>query len=291
MHEEKMECGMKLRLDGIAVDCVIGDLPEERNRLQRLRVDVALTVPDAVASSDDLADTADYAMLAEKVRSSLVAAKCRMIERAAKIAADECLCDERVETATVTVVKSGAVDGIESASAEWTATRQCASAASRVDGVLGVAERLVALLDARGMTCATAESCTGGGIGSAITAISGSSAVYLGGVVSYANEVKSGVLGVKEDTLSKFGAVSSETATEMAVGAKRLTGADIAVSVTGIAGPGGGSAEKPVGLVWFGLASDSGVRTEKALFCGDRARVRKQAVVHALGMLTAAAVR
>ena len=280
---------MKLRLDGIDVDCIIGDLPDERNRLQRLRIDVEVVVPDDVASSDDLADTADYVALAEKVRSSLVAAKCRMIERAAKVAAEACLSVPRVESATVKVMKAGAVEGIESATAEWTAGREPCSAAN--GGIRGVAERLVALLDACGMTCATAESCTGGGVGAAITAVPGSSAVYLGGVVSYANEVKSGVLGVKEETLSAVGAVSSETAAEMAAGARRLTGADIAVSVTGIAGPGGGTPEKPVGLVWFGIASNGGVRTEKALFSGDRARVREQAAVHALGMLTAAAVR
>ena len=284
-------CGMKLRLDGIAVECIIGDLPSERNRLQRLRVDVELVVPDAAATSDDIADTADYAALAEKVRSALVAAKCRLVERAAKLAAEACLSDARVESATATLAKAGAVEGLEAASAEWTAARQCASIANSGGDVRDVAEKLVALLEACGMTCATAESCTGGGIGSAITAIPGSSAVYLGGVVSYANEVKSGVLGVKEATLASVGAVSSETAAEMAGGARRITGADIAVSVTGIAGPGGGSAEKPVGLVWFGLASPDGVRTEKAIFAGDRARVREQAVVHALGMLTAAAVR
>ena len=280
---------MKLRLDGIDVDCVIGDRPEERDRLQRLRVDVEAVVPDGVATSDDLSDTVDYVALAEKVRTSLVAAKCRMIERAAKVAAEACLSMSRVESANVKVVKSGAVAGIESATAEWTASRRYGPGSS--GEVSGVAERLVALLDAYGMTCATAESCTGGGVGAAITAIPGSSAVYLGGVVSYANEVKSGVLGVKEETLSAFGAVSSETAAEMAAGARRLMGADIAVSVTGIAGPGGGTPEKPVGLVWFGIASVGGVRTEKAIFSGDRASVREQAAVHALGMLTAAAVR
>ena len=153
-----------------------------------------------------------------------------------------------------------------------------------------VAERLVELMKARGLKCATAESCTGGGIGSAITAVPGSSAVYLGGVISYANEVKHGVLGVSEETLATVGAVSPETAAQMAEGVRRLVGADLAVSVTGIAGPDGGTADKPVGLVWFGLASASGTRTEKAIFTGDRARVREQAVVHALGMLTTGAM-
>ena len=150
------------------------------------------------------------------------------------------------------------------------------------------AETLVELLKARGMTCATAESCTGGGVGAAITSVPGSSAVYLGGVVSYDNSVKRGVLGVAEDTLAAHGAVSPKCAAEMAAGVRRLVGADIAVSVTGIAGPGGGTRDKPVGLVWFGLASPDGVRTEKAVFAGGREDVRRAAVLHAVGMLTMA---
>lgn len=147
------------------------------------------------------------------------------------------------------------------------------------------AEKLVALLKAQNLKCATAESCTGGGVGAAITSVPGSSEVYLGGVVSYSNSVKAQVLGVRRETLDTVGAVSAECAAEMAVGVRRLTGADLAVSVTGIAGPGGGSEAKPVGLVWFGLASKAGVRTEKAIFAGDRAAVRAQAATHALGML------
>ncbi len=153
-----------------------------------------------------------------------------------------------------------------------------------------LAERLVELLKARGLTCATAESCTGGGVGSALTAVPGSSAVFLGGVISYANAVKREVLGVSAATLDTVGAVSPETAAQMADGARRLTKADLAVSVTGIAGPGGGSSEKPVGLVWFGLATPDGTRTERAIFAGDRAAVREQTVRHALGMLTAASL-
>jgi PncC family amidohydrolase len=156
---------------------------------------------------------------------------------------------------------------------------------------VNIAEKLVALLEAKSLTCATAESCTGGGVGAAITAVAGSSAVYLGGVVSYANSVKSGVLGVSRETLETVGAVSSETAAQMAEGARSVLGADMAVSVTGIAGPGGGSNEKPVGLVWFAVSSAHGVRTEKAIFAGDRAQVRSQAVDHALGMLTVEALK
>ena len=152
-----------------------------------------------------------------------------------------------------------------------------------------VAENLVELLKARGLVCATAESCTGGGVGSAITAVPGSSAVFAGGVISYSNDVKRGVLGVSADDLERVGAVSSEVAAQMAAGVRKLLKVDLAVSLTGIAGPDGGSAEKPVGLVWFGLATKDGVRTEKAIFRGDREGIRENAVVHALGMLTVAA--
>ena len=152
------------------------------------------------------------------------------------------------------------------------------------------AERLVELLKARGLKCATAESCTGGGIGAAITSAPGASEVFLGGVISYANEVKRDVLGVAQATLDSVGAVSGETAAQMAEGARRLLKADLAVSVTGVAGPGGGTPEKPVGLVWFGVATAGGVRTEKALFVGDRATIRAKTVTHALGMLTVAAL-
>ena len=153
----------------------------------------------------------------------------------------------------------------------------------------GTASRLVELLKERGLTCATAESCTGGGVASAITDVPGASAVFWGGIVSYDNSVKEHVLGVPQSVLSRHGAVSPECAAAMATGARRLMKTDMAVSLTGIAGPDGGSADKPVGLVWFGLSTEHGVRTEKAVFGGARADIRRSAVLHALEMLTAAA--
>lgn len=153
-----------------------------------------------------------------------------------------------------------------------------------------IAERLVALLRARGWTCATAESCTGGGVGHVLTAVPGASAVYWGGVVSYDNTVKRDVLGVPQDVLARDGAVSAPCAAAMAAGVRRLLKTDLAVSVTGIAGPDGGTLEKPVGLVWFGLATPDGVRTEKAYWTGSRDDIRRQAIRHALGMLSVAAV-
>ena len=151
------------------------------------------------------------------------------------------------------------------------------------------AEKLVERLDKLGQTCGTAESCTGGGIGSAITAVPGSSAVFMGGIISYDNSVKQSVLGVSPKTLATAGAVSPETAEQMALGARNVLKVDYAVSVTGIAGPGGGSAEKPVGLVWFGIATPAGAKTEKRVFPGDRAEVRAATVEHALLLLLAAA--
>ena len=149
-------------------------------------------------------------------------------------------------------------------------------------------EKLVKVLTEKKMTCATAESCTGGGVGYTITAVSGASAVFWGGVISYDNSVKRDVLGVPEEVLATKGAVSPECAAAMAEGARRLLKTDIAVSLTGIAGPGGGTAEKPVGLVWFGLASPSSTTTEMKIFPGVRESVRASAIEHALLLLLAA---
>ena len=112
------------------------------------------------------------------------------------------------------------------------------------------AEEINNILAQRGLTLATAESCTGGGIAAAITAIPGSSAVFKGAVVAYANEIKQGVLRVSEETLLQHGAVSEATVREMAAGAARLMQADCAIATSGIAGPGGGTKEKPVGTIW-----------------------------------------
>jgi nicotinamide-nucleotide amidase len=126
------------------------------------------------------------------------------------------------------------------------------------------------LLEQRRMTLALAESCTGGLISHRITNVPGSSAYYLGGVVSYANEIKTSLLEVKPFTLGQHGAVSRETALEMAQNVRRLFGADVSLSVTGIAGPGGGTPAKPVGLVYVGLAMAEGARVERHAFRGDR---------------------
>ncbi len=125
-----------------------------------------------------------------------------------------------------------------------------------------------------GMTLATAESCTGGLISKRITEVPGSSDVFGYGVVTYANEAKEKLLGVKHETLEANGAVSPQTAEEMATGVREMSGADVGVAVTGIAGPGGGTTEKPVGLVYVGISSRLGTRHKKLMLTGDRQRVR-----------------
>ncbi len=148
-----------------------------------------------------------------------------------------------------------------------------------------IEEDVLALLEEKNLTLACAESCTGGLLSSRLTDVPGASKVFLGTVVSYSNEAKIRLLGVTKKTLENFGAVSEETAGEMAKGACIALSADIAISTTGIAGPGGGSAEKPVGTVCFGLAKAGQVKTRKEFFPGDRDRVRNFSLVYALNML------
>lgn len=128
------------------------------------------------------------------------------------------------------------------------------------------------MLKKAGKTLSVAESCTGGTISSLMTSVPGSSEYYLGSVTSYANNVKKEVLGVPEEILSKYGAVSSECVAEMAKGVRRITGSDFSVATTGIAGPGGGSDSKPVGLVWIAVSSDKGTETFSHVFKNDRQR-------------------
>ncbi|MGN1098390.1 MAG: competence/damage-inducible protein A [Clostridia bacterium] len=144
---------------------------------------------------------------------------------------------------------------------------------------------VVELLRQKGKTLATAESCTGGMIGRQITSVPGASQVYGFGFITYANEAKEKLLGVKRETLAAHGAVSPETAREMAEGARRVSGADIAVAVTGIAGPDGGTPEKPVGLVYVGISSESGTRAVKLNLSGNRERIRIRTCLHALDLV------
>jgi nicotinamide-nucleotide amidase len=156
--------------------------------------------------------------------------------------------------------------------------------------ILSLAGSVLDACRARGWHIATAESCTGGLVAAALTAVAYSSDVVERGFVVYSNAAKSDLLGVPTTTIAAFGAVSAETAAAMAQGALARSPADLAVSVTGVAGPGGGSRAKPVGLVFVGLARRDGPsRTERRVFPGDRAAVREAALRLALDLIAAAA--
>jgi nicotinamide-nucleotide amidase len=154
------------------------------------------------------------------------------------------------------------------------------------EATLDEAAAMLAELQTRMVTLATAESCTGGLIAAALTAIPGSSATVLAGYVTYSNEAKARMLGVWEETLEEHGAVSEPVARQMAEGALRDAGAGIAVSCTGIAGPGGGSERKPVGLVFIGCAARGrDTRVERHVFPGDRAAIRAVTVEAAFRLI------
>lgn len=154
-----------------------------------------------------------------------------------------------------------------------------------------LASRVIEIFREKGLSLALAESCTGGMIAETITNVAGASDIFYGSAVTYVNGAKEHILGVARETLEKHGAVSSECAEEMACGARRVYGADVAMSVTGIAGPGGGSEAKPVGTVWFGLATKDGAETFRRRFDGDRAAVRRQTVEEVLRRLAEAGAR
>lgn len=153
------------------------------------------------------------------------------------------------------------------------------------EATLDQARGLLALMDAKGMTLATAESCTGGLIAAALTAIAGSSSVVMAGFVTYANDAKHKMVGVRQESLADHGAVSAEVAREMAEGARDRAGASLALSCTGIAGPGGATPGKPVGLVFIGCAREGAPTVvERHVFPGDRAAVRAATVTAALDL-------
>ena len=153
------------------------------------------------------------------------------------------------------------------------------------DTTLDQARSLLAQMDAKGMTLATAESCTGGLIAAALTAIAGSSSVVVAGFVTYANDAKHKMVGVRQESLTQHGAVSEEVAREMAEGARGRAGVSLALSCTGIAGPGGATPGKPVGLVFVGCAREGAATiVERHVFPGDRAAVRAATVAAAFDL-------
>lgn len=155
------------------------------------------------------------------------------------------------------------------------------------DEIRSLATTVLERCRALGWKAATAESCTGGLIAAALTEIAGSSDVVDRGFVTYSNEAKMQMLGVPAETLTAHGAVSEQTARAMALGALANSDAKVSVAVTGVAGPGGGSAEKPVGLVHFAAATPDGIIAEHRVFEGDRGAIRHQTVLHALKMMLA----
>ncbi len=142
------------------------------------------------------------------------------------------------------------------------------------------------VLEQRSLTLAVAESCTGGRLGDAITDVPGSSAYFLGGVISYGNEAKFSLLGVDRSTLESMGAVSEEVALMMADGVRKRLGASIGVGITGIAGPTGATPAKPVGLVYIAVSSSERSFSARSVFAGSRSEVKAQAVLKALEMLS-----
>ena len=153
------------------------------------------------------------------------------------------------------------------------------------DPLVGLAERLQGVCLGRGLTVALAESCTGGLVADAITDVAGSSGYFVGGVVSYSNEAKEQLLGVPEAVLAAHGAVSAQVARAMAEGARARFGAAVAASVTGIAGPDGGSDAKPVGLTYVAVADESGVDVRRHLWSGDRAANKVSSAAAVLELL------
>jgi nicotinamide-nucleotide amidase len=157
------------------------------------------------------------------------------------------------------------------------------------DSTLAEAEALLAACRAKAIKLVTAESCTGGLIAAALTAVAGSSDVVDRGFVTYSNEAKNQMLGVPLPLIASYGAVSGQVAAAMASGALSRSHAGVAIAVTGVAGPGGGSADKPVGLVWFGLArTGMPAITERHIFPGDRTAIRAATVAQAFKMIQAA---
>ncbi|MEO0136595.1 MAG: CinA family protein [candidate division WOR-3 bacterium] len=148
-----------------------------------------------------------------------------------------------------------------------------------------LAQQTGAILLSKRLTLSVCESCTGGMLGSMITSIPGSSNYFKGGVIAYSNELKIKLAQVRKKTLQDFGAVSRQTAREMAEGTKAKTGSDLCLAITGIAGPGGGTKTKPVGLVYIGLALPNKTIVKKFFFKGNRAQIRKQACFQALKLL------
>ncbi|WP_297297519.1 CinA family protein [uncultured Brachyspira sp.] len=147
------------------------------------------------------------------------------------------------------------------------------------------AKEVVELLIQRGLKITSAESCTGGLFAAHITSVSGSSECFEGSFVTYSNEIKHKMINVREETLEKYGAVSEECVIEMAENSRKIMDSDIAISISGIAGPSGGTEDKPVGLVWICISAEGYTKAYKNIFSGDRNEVREQSVLFSLNLV------
>ena len=147
------------------------------------------------------------------------------------------------------------------------------------------AKEVVELLIQRGLKITSAESCTGGLFAAHITSVSGSSECFEGSFVTYSNEIKHRMINVREETLEKYGAVSEECVLEMAENSRKIMKSDIAIAISGIAGPSGGTDDKPVGLVWICLAAEGYIKAYKNIFSGDRQEVREQSIMFSLNLI------
>jgi nicotinamide-nucleotide amidase len=163
--------------------------------------------------------------------------------------------------------------------------REYVAASSYAEDVTDMAEAILERCRTAGLTIAVAESCTGGLLGARLTAIPGSSDVVLGGVIAYHNDVKQQLLGVPANELAEHGAVSEVVARQMASGVRALVGARVGIAITGVAGPGGGTEEKPVGTVWMAVDVGGEVRAHRSVFVGDRGEIRFRASQFALELL------
>ena len=178
-----------------------------------------------------------------------------------------------------------AADADEALEAAAEKLRACVARYAYGEDGTDLAAVVLTACETRRLHIAVAESCTGGLLGARLTTIPGSSSVVLGGVIAYSNEVKRDLLAVRQETLEAHGAVSEPVAIEMAAGARRSTGAEVGIAITGVAGPGGGTPEKPVGLVWIAVDVSGTVRTHGSRFIGDRAEIRFRSTQAALDIV------
>ncbi len=273
-----------IRIKNLRFKTILGVYEFEKTEPRDIVVNITIKADlHKACLSDELDDTIDYHYLSQKIIEDVsgTGMSYELIEKLAGKISDIILThDARICETTVCVTKPKAFD--EADAAEVEITRAAKEKQASVEDIVREIKRYCL---ERHYTFVTAESCTGGMIGGLVTAEPGISECYPGGIISYANCVKEQFLDVPAEVLNSVGAVSEECARAMADGVRKKFKADFSVAVTGIAGPGGGSADKPVGLVYIATASKNGVCVTKNLFAGDRDTVRKATALNALSRL------